>query len=374
MTEESRLPEGWIIGFKCVTLLYIILSSYEADRGAWYIITVLLYICFDVLGYMARGIPAKRLAAALAVAFVCAAYDLTDPLLILLAPMTIHSLAGSFFRDRVCILLSMLLPLLFIPKDITLVYSLLACLAFLYSEMVSANLHRVDFLKRTVDKMRADNQQLRKSVNEHSEYIRQSEYTFKLEERNRLSQEIHDKIGHSMTGALIQMEAAKRLQATDAEKSAELLQNAIQISKDGIESIRLVLKNMKPLTEQLGLNRMRLFVDEFAATHNLPTSLTYEGDMDRIEPLHWKVIQQNVTEALTNTVKYAYASAAAVHIEVLNTMIKANVSDNGAGSAKVVKGLGIVGMEERAAALGGKVIVDGSAGFSVTTLIPYNKV
>ena len=57
-----------------------------------------------------------------------------------------------------------------------------------------------------------------RSLNENKEYIRQSEYTFKLEERNRLSQEIHDKIGHSMTGALIQMEAAKRLNCSETEE------------------------------------------------------------------------------------------------------------------------------------------------------------
>lgn len=61
------------------------------------------------------------------------------------------------------------------------------------------------------DKMRKDIQRLTKSLNENKDYIRQSEYTFKLEERNRLSQEIHDKIGHSMTGALIQMEAKKEI-------------------------------------------------------------------------------------------------------------------------------------------------------------------
>lgn len=44
--------------------------------------------------------------------------------------------------------------------------------------------------------MRKDMQRLTKSLHENKEYIRQSEYTFKLEERNRLSQEIHDKIGH----------------------------------------------------------------------------------------------------------------------------------------------------------------------------------
>jgi signal transduction histidine kinase len=167
------------------------------------------------------------------------------------------------------------------------------------------------------------------------------------------------------------MEAAKRLQTADAARSAELLQNAIAISKDGIETIRLVLKNMKPLAEQLGVNRMKMFAEEFEATHGLKAVLTFSGDMDRIEPLHWKIIQQNVTEALTNTVKYAGATSAAIHIEVLHTLIKASVTDNGAGAATVVKGLGIAGMEERAAAVNGKVIVDGSRGFSVTTLLPY---
>ena len=79
-------------------------------------------------------------------------------------------------------------------------------------------------------------------LRENKEFIRQSEYTYKLEERNRLSQEIHDKIGHSMTGALIQLEAAKRVLDIDKEKASELLQNAINISKDGIENIRLTLK------------------------------------------------------------------------------------------------------------------------------------
>ena len=97
--------------------------------------------------------------------------------------------------------------------------------------MAERYISRVLKLESQNDQMRKDMQRLTKSLNENKEYIRQSEYTFKLEERNRLSQEIHDKIGHSMTGALIQMEAAKRLMEIDKEKSAELLQNAIHISK-----------------------------------------------------------------------------------------------------------------------------------------------
>ncbi|WP_236687231.1 histidine kinase [Geobacillus sp. ZGt-1] len=56
-----------------------------------------------------------------------------------------------------------------------------------------------------------------------------------MEERNRLSQRIHDQIGHSLAGALIQMEAAKRLMDGDRDKAKQLLENAIHISKEGME-------------------------------------------------------------------------------------------------------------------------------------------
>ena len=135
----------------------------------------------------------------------------------------------------------MMLPITIADESIRMTYGLIVAFSFLVLTIADRYISRVVKLESQNDKMRKDMQRLTKSLHENKEYIRQSEYTFKLEERNRLSQEIHDKIGHSMTGALIQMEA-KRLMEIDKEKSAELLQNAIHISKDGIESIRITLK------------------------------------------------------------------------------------------------------------------------------------
>ena len=103
----------------------------------------------------------------------------------------------------------MMLPITIADESIRMTYGLIVAFSFLVLTIADRYISRVVKLESQNDKMRKDMQRLTKSLHENKEYIRQSEYTFKLEERNRLSQEIHDKIGHSMTGALIQMEAAK---------------------------------------------------------------------------------------------------------------------------------------------------------------------
>jgi signal transduction histidine kinase len=75
-------------------------------------------------------------------------------------------------------------------------------------------------------------------------------------------------------------------------------------------------------------------------------------------------------EALTNSLKHSSATVIKVKIEVMSKLVKMEVRDNGKGEAAVKKGMGLSGMEERAGAAGGKLIIDGSDGFSVITLLP----
>jgi signal transduction histidine kinase len=77
-------------------------------------------------------------------------------------------------------------------------------------------------------------------------------------------------------------------------------------------------------------------------------------------------------EAMTNTLKYAHASDIKINIQVLNKLIKQEIKDNGVGSFNIIKGLGLKGIEERCANMGGKVIIDGSKGFSIIALLPIH--
>ncbi|GIQ68316.1 sensor histidine kinase [Xylanibacillus composti] len=366
--------ELWIISLKVMMLLYAVVSYFMSGAvvSPWMTLFILIYVSLNISFHLI-GRYLKLVMIACSIAVLVVFHYALYPLLVVLIPVNLYELAAQLFRNHWLRAAIVFIPLVVLPNEWLLDYGLFAALGFVFLTMLNIYESKVQYLSDETDRMRNDIHQLTVRLAQNEEFMRQAEHAYKLEERNRLSQEVHDQIGHSMTGALIQMEAAKRLMDNDPAKTAELLQNAIHISKEGIERIRLVLKNMKPLTEQLGLRRMKRLTEQFSATQPIRIFLTHEGNLDRIAPIHWKIFEENMMESLTNTMKYAQASVVTVHIQVLNTMIKCMVSDNGNGERQVIKGMGIIGMEERASTIGGTVIVDGSGGFSVTTLIPYKK-
>jgi signal transduction histidine kinase len=366
--------ELWTVGNKTILLFFVIAVSYfeAAVPNQWLLLFFLLYLALNLITHIAadRRIKQALILLILLYLIVCAAW--MHPYFALLLPLNAYELASFHIRrHHILVLLPVLLPMLFIPGSMLILYALIAVMSFYNYVMIRKYMGIVISQEDQLEQLRKDRHRLARKLTENQDFIRASEYMVKLEERNRLSQEIHDGIGHAMTGALIQMEAAKRLLAHDPSKAEVLLQNAIGISKEGIEEIRLTLKNAKPPAEQLGLNRLKTAVELFGAQAGLLTTVLHSGDVQIINPLQWKIIHENVTEALTNSAKYAGATAVHVEIIVLNRFIKAVVSDNGQGAAKVVKGLGLMGMEERTAAVNGTVIADGAKGFIVTTLIPY---
>ncbi|QQZ10242.1 sensor histidine kinase [Heyndrickxia vini] len=364
--------EFWIILNKVALITFIAVNCIRADSEniSWVVFASLIYFCINITLYIFKRDIIKKSLICLSIILTICSYHFVYAFFIILLPLSVIELVARFTNSKIILLALTFIPLLYIQIDTQTIYGLVAISSFIIYIIATRHFFLMNKNESQMDQMRKNIQKLTKHLNENKEYIRQSEYTVKLEERNRISQEIHDKIGHSMTGALIQMEAAKRLIELDKEKAAELLQNAINISKEGIENIRMTLKNMKPPTEQVGIHRMRLFIDEFSTKHDLNTTLTHNGNLDTISPIQWKVIHENVTEALTNTMKYSDASQVSVDIKVLNKLIRVEVKDNGKGADKIKKGLGIIGMEERTASINGKIIVDSTHGFSVTTLLP----
>lgn len=368
--------ERWNLVNKLIVLLLIIAVSYfgEVQPSPWMVLSLLAYIAVMLLAQLVHPPRLKLVLNAFAGYVLLLCMHSVNPVFILLLPLILRDILNGYLRSPYVLLSVMALPLLFLSElQLQLGYAFItAFFAFngTYADLLQGKIRRQE---EQLDKLRGTQERLMNRLHENEDFIRAAEYTYKLEERNRLSQELHDGVGHAMTGALIQMEAAKALLWKDEQAAEKLLQNAIGISQEAIEQIRLTLKNTKPPTQQLGIHRLKAVVEAFGSSSGLLTTVVHEGEIERISPLHWKVIHDNAAEALTNTAKYAGATAVHVEVRVLGKLVKAVVSDNGRGQAKIVKGLGLVGMEERAAAVNGTVIADGASGFSVTTLLPLSE-
>ena len=369
------MRELWTMADKAILLFYLILAVYltPALDSSWHVFFYLLYICLNVAEGIFKKVSFKLILALLSIIAIGVGASVLNPLFWVLLPPNLYEVATyRVHRSRIVGLL-MLIPVIWIPQSLYPDYIALALLSFLLCAGAGYYEQRLRKQQNKMEDMERKIVQLSRSLHDRNAYIRQSDYTVRLEERNRLSQQIHDEIGHAMAGGLIQMEAAKRLLGVDHRKAQELLGNAITISKEGLEQIRLTLKDMKPKQEELGFNRLRLFVHELSLQYPMRINLTHRGDMDTITPYQWRIIIDNIVEAVTNSLKYSGASVLEIEISLLPRFVRVGVRDNGRGAGAVIKGLGILGMEERTAEAGGTVIVDGSKGFSVIILLPIQQ-
>lgn len=191
-----------------------------------------------------------------------------------------------------------------------------------------------------------------------------------LDERNTLSQNLHDKLGHSINGSIYQLEAAKLLIDKDKEKTSEIMQAVIDTLRTSLDEIRAILRKKKPVRSELSFMKIWKLCDEMDTKYNIKTDFVCSGDKDKVESYIWDVILANATEACSNALKYSDCSSIVIKVNVLNKMVRCSISNDGRGCANVKKGMGLKGMEERLNDIGGIMSIESEYGFAINMIIP----
>lgn len=194
-----------------------------------------------------------------------------------------------------------------------------------------------------------------------------------LVERQRIIHEIHDHLGHDLTSSLIQIEAAKVINREQPEQAHQLLSQSADRLRKSINEVRNVLHDEQPKNETLNINKVKAELQRFSEAHQIIVDFQYSGSLDKISRFHWQVLAANLKEFLTNTLKYSEASTVTVRLHVYQKFLRFESKNNGKRALDYRKGLGIVGMEERTAMLNGKLLIDGTNGFHVTTILPFDE-
>lgn len=190
-----------------------------------------------------------------------------------------------------------------------------------------------------------------------------------MEERSRFSARIHDKLGHSISGSIILLEGAQLNIDSNSEQAKKSIKKATENLRQGVDSIRMALREEKPRVSAVGEGEVKKILKEFSALYGRKTSFAIEGNPEKISPAIWNCLKENLTETLTNSLKHSNADEFTLSITIYNRIIRATFSDNGNTVIDIEKGMGLSAIEERTARCGGRCLFSStSTGFTVTNI------
>jgi signal transduction histidine kinase len=222
-------------------------------------------------------------------------------------------------------------------------------------------------LVKTSETLRLANVQL-------AEYARRSEQTARIKERNRLAREVHDIVGHALTGIDLGLKACLEVFNRDPARVRSQLEKISTLAHAGVEDIRRSVHELKAdqdeghgFLEALGALAQGIRECTGAeiqvraqGTPSLPWS-----------PLVEEALYRVAQEALTNAIRHGEADRVELAVRFEPGWVELAVGDNGKGCEDLVEGFGLQNMRERAAALGGRARFQSQApGFRVTVAIP----
>ena len=192
------------------------------------------------------------------------------------------------------------------------------------------------------------------------EYALKIEDQATLQERNRIAREIHDSVGHYLTAQSIQLENTAVFLESDRNLAADHLAKARQLGKDALSSIRASIATLRksPIKNQPFKKTIEELVLEFQSN----TGIAIASNINLFSQLSTEVntaIYRIVQEALTNITKHSQATKVNLSLSSTADKILLSIQDNGCGFNQNdnTTGFGLQGMQERTAALKGKMAI-----------------
>jgi two-component system sensor histidine kinase DesK len=193
------------------------------------------------------------------------------------------------------------------------------------------------------------------------------EHIARIAERERISRDMHDLLGHTLSLITIKAELAGKLVGRDAAACQREIKDIEHCARDALAEVRAAVTGYR----QTG------FAHELAGAKASLAAAQVEMTIDmqdcELTPALENVLALALREAVTNIVRHAGATRCTVTLSGDEQMIVFRISDNGqklAAGAPVRHGNGLTGMGERVAGLGGQLAVIAANGLSLEMTLP----
>ncbi|MDP3177046.1 MAG: sensor histidine kinase [Spirochaetaceae bacterium] len=207
----------------------------------------------------------------------------------------------------------------------------------------------------------------------YQDYAANLEERSALDERLRLTRDIHDVVGMALTNAIMMARAAKIMYATEPEKLPAILESAETNADRALLEVRSFLHELRAREVRRAAGPVA--IARVARMFRLATSVDVDVDYGNFE---WDlgdeesfIINHFVQEGMLNAYRHGKARSIRVSFRRSEEGLRVTVRDDGKGAKDPVEGIGISGIRERVAAAGGSLEY-GSAGdgFRISILLP----
>ena len=193
------------------------------------------------------------------------------------------------------------------------------------------------------------------------------------EERKRIARELHDQTGQSLNALVFGLKTAEAVLESDPENARRLVARLKGAAADAVRELQSTIYDLRPsVLDDLGLiPALRWLAESRLQAAGIVVSLEVSGSERRLSTDLETTLFRIAQEALTNVVKYAEASHVQIALGFEAQGVTLEIRDDGTGfdAAQVFdahddsgRGLGLLGMRERAELLGGRLTIDSTLG------------
>lgn len=348
--------------------------------GRMVAVSMLLYLPLAVLVLdkerLARGQQRRRIALCLAEMLLCTAEVVSlhfyyRVLILMVLADLVYTVQSQRFRLGIIAVLAVL----YAAADYEVASSLFPRVPFrLYlsyyeegvrgwligAESIMLSLHILLFIvfmvllftgqKRETARIRQLHEQLNESYRQLQDYAEKTEHLAELRERNRLAREIHDTLGHTLTGIIMTTDASLVLMDTAPQEAKKQMRLANEVARDGLNDVRRSIRALRPDTPETRdlAEALESMLERFCLTSS--AQVNYR---QRAGELHFASDEENtiyrvIQESLTNAVRHGKASRIDVTLERQDGILVIDVRDNGIGlQPEAEEGFGLRHIRER---------------------------
>ena len=219
------------------------------------------------------------------------------------------------------------------------------------------------------------------SQQEHLRKLTHRVVTAQEDERRRISRELHDELGQSLTLLKLNLEMMLAT-SLNSEQLIERLTELIELSNSTLQEVRRLAMDLRPaMLDDLGLvPTLRWYREQYQKRSACNVTLSVISHLPRLAPETETALYRITQEALTNVSRHAQAKNVEINLDMDDNFIKFSIIDDGQGFSVNTEdrvdsfGVGLVGMLERIDDLNGKfnILSTAGQGTTISILIPYH--